>query len=100
VRLGHQMSTYWSNFAWTSNPNNRTGRLHPMRLAQWLPEWKGYTHESDMAVMLDVNGRRYDEGAGSIDGVKSMRHPRADNCEIFWDEWFQNHSHWHPPPFH
>ena len=86
IELGRAMSTYWSNFAWNSDPNNSTGRHHPEVLAQ-PPRWKGYSHKTDDTVILDIRGGIHPEG-DRAKGIYVGRHPRSTNCDNFWDSFY------------
>jgi carboxylesterase type B len=86
VALGRAMSTYWTNFAYNSDPNNSTGRLHPEVLPPQLPRWGQYEVSSDAAVVLDAN----DQEAL----IQTMSpHPRAHGCSRFWGGYFE-HQGW------
>lgn len=80
--LGSQMSTYWSNFAWNSDPNNSSGRAHMASLPMWDP------------VMPDSDGAmNFNATEVKSETAMAHPHPRAHLCEAFWNGYF-HHTGW------
>ena len=84
LALGKAMSTYWTNFAWSSNVNNATGRNKPaIEATKLIPKWEGNPASDDRAVLFD---------ASKEEALITMaeKHPRADFCDAFWDKYFSD----------
>eukprot|EP00929_Paragymnodinium_shiwhaense_P035968 TRINITY_DN19334_c0_g1_i1.p1 TRINITY_DN19334_c0_g1~~TRINITY_DN19334_c0_g1_i1.p1 ORF type:complete len:711 (+),score=143.54 TRINITY_DN19334_c0_g1_i1:96-2228(+) len=80
-QLALSMSSYWTNLAWSGDPNKPGQRFGPA--ATWkLPDWPQTPRRtSDTVLILDAGK---EEQAISVDKV----HPRARGCTGFWDNYF------------
>jgi len=78
LNLGMAMASYWTNFAWNSNPNDATGRK---RATVPPTKWEA-VGGSDATVSFDITN-------GSPDITLEAPHPRAHFCDGFWNDYFK-----------
>lgn len=79
LALGLAMSSYWTNFAWSGDPNRKNGRWSA---EVFIPE--RWPSDASGAGPLQFNAS---ESAADVKVLPSDR--RGANCVAFWDPYFQ-----------
>jgi para-nitrobenzyl esterase len=77
VDLGMSMSTYWTNFAHNSEPNDVSGRAQAK-----APNVKWEVATGDATMTFDATDT-------AADNAMATPHPRSFFCKNFWDGYFK-----------
>jgi len=89
VALAMNMSIYWTNFAWTGDPNNPGARTSTVALQGVPVTWPRVTFGHEGAIEFNAS-----QDDALIHAWAS--HPRKEACDTFWEPFFQA-SGWYSP---
>jgi len=81
VELALTMSTYWTNFAWSGDPNSPASRWSQRATAGVSVAWPKVTPGVDSSIVFDATRER-----ATVHALNS--HPRSSACEAFWEPYF------------